>query len=965
MISFSFLIIILFHLNIKQINTSISDNSNIYFDSNYNKEMTSNALKKELMKYLFLYGTEISPLLFLYKEYNGTNYTDTTEKFFTVFREELEIVLNNTDKETLSDGCRSILEEYLLGKNEKNKTIHYVSNYHLKKLLEDSSKHKNDLGSYDQCLFRKYKMTDEYGNVSDSAYVVFILDKANIKQEDGSLLYKKNSTDFEDMFYIRAFCLPQATQKKYDENKAYCSAEEYKVLMHNMNEHVGDLLGIREVTEIRTFNMEKLEFEKSAKDRFLIFLKWIPFILCIFHVIIIVFREFIIYVFKEYYSDKTSVINKDIKQALDTINKSEDKEDDDDANYKDVDSEKKKLVKKKKRLPNWIKVYNKCFNFGENFKELFNYSLNSTSINNDSGLTYIRGLKASCLFLLILGLTFFTFMNSLSKLFSNTLFFEFLNDKIFYSLFFIGLKYSPRLIFSCSGYTLAYKYLCYVNKNFSIFYIFKFIFYQIHKYLILIAFFIFERYTLHQVYIIDTPMWKYLEKEILSKPKGAKFILSFLSLSSYISMDERKTSRYLQTLIDYFWMPYNEISFFIIGVAIISIGYKYKLRIDYFLAVTIVILFIVKLLYGYLIRTKEGEIYYATLYYYLFDYGKFMINPLFNLPCYLIGMYFGIINYSVQKGIISFYNVGLFQKELQVIKSEQELDEKDIKNLKKNEEEDEDEDDIDSHGNMNTLQTKGEESNEKKEYRVEIQQMPFLIPGVKFSNWLRELSSRKVPIIYIILILSASLFLIFHFIVLNSSIGNRYEDLKHQFESIPEEVEDEEQQDLNEEKRHKISESILNTLNLTKYITNRFINAIFRIDIEIIVFATQSLLFILYFKGQNFINDFFCHIFWAMLNKSYFSYILVANPMILFIFYQSETKILLNLYNLLLYSLISGSLIFLTATFAYLFFELPYKRLIRHICSTDDKNDKEDDEYEDEDEYEKDSKKDNDYDEDD
>ena len=87
--------------------------------------------------------------------------------------------------------------------------------------------------------------------------------------------------------------------------------------------------------------------------------------------------------------------------------------------------------------------------------------------------------------------------------------------------------------------------------------------------------------------------------------------------------------------------------------------------------------------------------------------------------------------------------------------------------------------------------------------------------------------------------------------------------------------------------------------------------------------------------------------------------------MILFIFYQSETKILLNLYNLLLYSLISGSLIFLTATFAYLFFELPYKRLIRHICSTDDKNDKEDDEYEDEDEYEKDSKKDNDYDEDD
>ena len=107
----------------------------------------------------------------------------------------------------------------------------------------------------------------------------------------------------------------------------------------------------------------------------------------------------------------------------------------------------------------------------------------------------------------------------------------------------------------------------------------------------------------------------------------------------------------------------------------------------------------------------------------------------------------------------------------------------------------------------------------------------------------------------------------------------------------------------------------------------------------------QTLLFILYFKGQNFINDFFCHVFWAMLNKSYFSYILVANPMILFIFYQSETKILLNLYNLLLYSLISGNLIFLSATFSYLIFELPYKRLI-HLILSDNKKELEDNDEE-------------------
>jgi len=39
-----------------------------------------------------------------------------------------------------------------------------------------------------------------------------------------------------------------------------------------------------------------------------------------------------------------------------------------------------------------------------------------------------------------------------------------------------------------------------------------------------------------------------------------------------------------------------------------------------------------------------------------------MLNPLFNLPYYLMGMYFGLINYSVQKGIISLYISGLFKK---------------------------------------------------------------------------------------------------------------------------------------------------------------------------------------------------------------------------------------------------------------------------------------------------------------
>ena len=279
--------------------------------------------------------------------------------------------------------------------------------------------------------------------------------------------------------------------------------------------------------------------------------------------------------------------------------------------------------------------------------------MNSTEINNDSGLTYIRGLKSFSLIFLIFGLTFFTFINSFSKTYSKFLLNEFLKYP-FFMLFFIGLRYSPRIIFSCSGYTLSFKYLSYIQKNSSAFGIFKFVIYQIYKYIMLFWFFLFQRYSLFLLSTsgeISRPMYTYFEKNILSKPDGGMFLISFLDLTTIYTRDGNK--RIDQTLIDYFWLPFNEMLFFVVGVFLISIGYKCKFRIDIVILVLILINIIVKIIFSYLKKTMEGESYYATLYYYLFDYGKFMIHPIFNLPYYLIGMYFGLINYSVQKGITS------------------------------------------------------------------------------------------------------------------------------------------------------------------------------------------------------------------------------------------------------------------------------------------------------------------------
>ena len=298
-----------------------------------------------------------------------------------------------------------------------------------------------------------------------------------------------------------------------------------------------------------------------------------------------------------------------------------------------------------------------------------------------------------------------------------------------------------------------------------------------------------------------------------------------------------------------------------------------------------------------------------------------MLHPLFNLPYYLMGMYFGLINYSVQKGITSIY-VSDTSKDNAMIN---------LQNMFTGE-------------NINTEKKEEENKTPQKKIREELINLPFLKSGVSITIWLKD-PKKKIRII-IIGIIMALLFLFFslsHYLFYYVIIEKQYNSILETLTELEKTKED----DIDNVTFDKEYQKMEDLLLLEDYITNTFVNIIYRIDIELYVFIIQSILFILYFKGQNFINDFFCHIFWGVLNKSYFSLILLANPLILYIFYQSETRIILNFFNVLLYSIISGCITFLLGTFAYLFFELPFKRLIRSFFNWDEQevNKDDDDDY--------------------
>jgi hypothetical protein len=235
-----------------------------------------------------------------------------------------------------------------------------------------------------------------------------------------------------------------------------------------------------------------------------------------------------------------------------------------------------------------------------------------------------------------------------------------------------------------------------------------------------------------------------------------------------------------------------------------------------------------------------------------------MINPLFNLPYFLIGMYFGLMNYTIQKGIYSLKKTDLFtlKGEISIKKeSENEVNQKDNDLYYS----------VDDIINKNNSEYAKDNQNENC---TEAIKMPFLISPIIFVQWHRK---QNIKTLYLLLFIFFIVPLFFAF--------------------------------------------FLNILyykkNIAETITNKYINFIYRIDIEFIVLFVQWGTFIIFLRGHNFASILLSHVFWSMLSKPYFSFILIINTMLLFIFYQSETLIEINDMNIMLYSLIGGALTFI------------------------------------------------------
>ena len=796
--------------------------------------------------------------------------------------------------------------------------------FFMKKATLDTTKNKNDFLTYENCLEKKFDNTllerSDFNFTLKPIYILAMIDD------------NKTKNNFNDSIYIEQFdywighCLP--LPQKNDSNKTIniCEQKDYSGISRIILEMSSNMKS----AVINTISIDDKNFE--TKDKIYCAISFI----IIFIPLIIQFFLYIYYTISYYKYKKRKIINRltinqeeEMKKKNHLISQKEN----------NININNDKII-----FPNWYIYLNEYFNLVKNGAELFKKNSRESNVNNINGITYIKGLLGISMLLYIFGHLYLIIFNLPFKNITPSYFISSVKNPLF-CIPFIGLRYSPRIILSCSGYTLIYKYLSYIDqkqKN----YLLKFIIRQSYKYILLILVILYMRYSVYYLNMIlsltKRPMMEIL-KYNLNENDESFYKNFFTFLLAYIGSSSFKEK---QNIIQYFYIPINEIFLFLLSVIFISLGYRYKLRNDIIIIILIILLFIGKIfLYIFYVHGKNK---YSTLYFYLYDYGAIMLNPIFNLSSFLIGMFFGLINYSIQKGISLYSNeyyhriFNIDNKEIdnepkpdnektsikrqntladtkssllelnsyddsrytkvrqdEDLRSYSEILIEDKKTKNKINSSNKDPDDISTvKSDINEISLT---SNEK------LKEMPFLILPTNFLEFYKKNRGRfYFRLIIMIFILLIALFSCIQFIYTGKyAIINDFDDRK----------------------------MIMEKLSFKKVIISPSLNFFYVIDIELVVFMVNFVFFVLYSKGYQRadIYNFFDNNFWSFFLKCYYSFIIISTPIILNIMYQSETVIKFDILNLILFSFISLFIILLGVILFYSMFEIPFKKMFKSI----------------------------------
>ncbi len=327
--------------------------------------------------------------------------------------------------------------------NNITKTSQTVK-FFLQKFIFDSTKNKNDVSTYRFCSESYYKMKNYKFQNKTGFFIVRINKKESAieeytknKEKYSPCLNNINLTDcsnltiipfpsfrLDDLSYSFGFCLPMIDCKNLIKN--------YQNLIIKAFLGVSNVLDLNEKHESRELNIiliKNMGKNYEIKIDIFDFMSFIPLYIIIFIILFMCFSKLPQFLFK-------SCFQKDNNQ-----------------------------IKKSKNFDRTqFNNFSKKFFLRANLEELFNYKNPPEKINNETGLSYIKGIRGLSMIFASFGFLLICLLNSPVSIYSAYDFSDLLKN-LFYSIFFGGIRYAPRLLLSCSGYILVYKFICFLDEK--------------------------------------------------------------------------------------------------------------------------------------------------------------------------------------------------------------------------------------------------------------------------------------------------------------------------------------------------------------------------------------------------------------------------------------------------------------------------------------------------------------------
>ena len=824
----------------------------------------------------------------------------------------------------ISEECRNEFSNIFL-----NSTNAKLAEYYTMKLLEDSSKNKNDVTSYEECMRKKYNY-----NVSKDDEVVYLM--SIFDQTKNNTNINVTSITFEQLWFMIGICAPRI-----------CNEQEYKEVIYHMVMNNTNFLNLNSTDELEVISIENKE-RRQPTHYGKIIAEFIPLFFILIFFIIIIFRIIPFCLFKFFFK------NSNYEPALEPLNTTSSKHASEGntepdltksenpinihniSNLQNTSIMSRQTIKQSGPSSTYIgktpKKYNKkqflqfkaSMTFAVNGEELFNYNnVAPSKINNDSGLIYIKGIRGICMIFLIFGFLFFDLFNSPVSIYGTKMYAKLLRN-FFYPVFFFGLRYSPRILFSCSGYCLFYKLICFLDDNYD-----NVVEEKVKK--------VMKRKTVTVKNNGDIDISKSNEEDENedssensdSDSEGPTSLQKENDITKYTQNKRRESDikwsffrrfcfyqlyKYILFLLVILFMQFsidilidlinnfnsgpmwvyfkNKITYFdpedfpkaLFGVyTMFPIEKKEESYLNYFWMVYCEMLFFfftsLFLFIGYKFKANSSRFVNGLIVLTVIGKITLFIYECFQSSSTNIIKYQTLFTYYFDSGttIISplynyiYYLIGVF------------------------------------FGTMNYTIQKGMDYKD-----VDEQEKPFLYIAVKNVKILKKKSRLMIYTIGFIGLLVVILFSNTYPILLNLLLL------------------------ISPHSRKELYDSFLNS---------PILNFFLLIDIEIVVVLIHFIAMGFYLKGENFVNNLLSHNFWRIPSKFYYTFILLINPIILYVLYQSETRINFNIANCYLYSIICGILIISVSSLCYIIFELPLKRFTKLIMRRREKIEEEFEEY--------------------